>query len=161
MHKYVSPQAVQVQGTYLQASNRATWNIYLEQISRTHYVVCHEAASQCLFRDQIRAQTTTVDIYVTLAYLFLVWHSALKQDSVSALQGLVINCRQLAYLYMVWLSMVSFPLILFKWAIRHEANRVFLSFFLKDSLWNRIFVTAWKKMILLSLLPIYIYLIND
>lgn len=100
--------------TDLQASNHATWNIYLEQISRTHYVVCHEAASQCLFRDQIRAQTTTADLNVTLAYLFLVWHSALKQDSVSALQGLVINCRQLAYLYMVCLSMVSFPLILFR-----------------------------------------------
>jgi len=110
----VSPQAVQVQGTDLQASHRATWNVYLEQISRTHYVVFHEAARQCLLRDQIRALTTTVDINVTLAYLFLVRHSALKQDSVSARQGLVITCRQLAYLYMVCHSMVSFPLIIFK-----------------------------------------------
>lgn len=94
----MSPQAVQVQGTDLQASYRATWNIYPEQISRTDYVVFHGAASQYLFRDQILALTTTVDINIALAYLFLVWHSALKQDSVSALQGLVITCRQIPYL---------------------------------------------------------------
>lgn len=87
----MSPQAVQAQRTDLQASHRDTWNIYLEQISQMDRVVFHGPASQCLFRDQIQALTTTVDINITLANLFLVWHSALMQDSVSALQWLVIT----------------------------------------------------------------------
>lgn len=54
-------------------------------------VVFHGTASQCLFIDQIQALTTTVDINITLAYLFLVCRSALMQEPVSALQGLVIT----------------------------------------------------------------------
>lgn len=61
----VSPQDFQVQRTGLQASHRATWNIYLEHISRMAFVVFHGNASQCLFRDQIQTLTTTVDINIT------------------------------------------------------------------------------------------------
>ncbi|KAK2916228.1 hypothetical protein Q8A67_000602 [Cirrhinus molitorella] len=84
MNNVVSLQAVQVQRTDLQASHRATWNI-------TNCVAFHGTASPCLFRDQIWALTTTVDINITLAYLFLVWRSALMEDSVSALLGPVIT----------------------------------------------------------------------
>lgn len=69
--------------TYYQAA----WNIYLEQISWMSWVGFLWSSQVWVSWDQVQVPPTSVNINSTLAYLFLVWESVLKLDSVYTLQG--------------------------------------------------------------------------